>query len=210
MIDVIPGIFAHDSTELIEKIKLVAPFSRWIHLDLADSTYTSSISVLDPKVYKEIITNNHEFEAHLMVSRPDKYIRSLVDDGIKRLVAQVECDDPRLFLDQVRYETVEVGLAIDVSTELEEIEPYLEEIDFVSVLTTEAGAAGLPFQNETIEKIKIIHQNAPDLAIEVAGGINPATAKLVREAGATRIVSESYIFHDPGSIAKSLEALANS
>jgi len=209
MLDVYPGIFAKDQLELLEKIKLVAPHSTWIHLDLADNTLTNSTSVLLPQVYGQIVTDRHSLEAHLMVSRPEKYIRQLADAGIKRLIAHVEAEEPRLFLDQVRYESVEVALAIDVATEIEQIEPFLEELDFVAVLTTEAGAAGLPFQPETLEKIRAIHQSNPDLPIEVAGGLNPATAKLVREAGATRLVSESYIFHQPAKIAAAIADLQN-
>lgn len=215
MLEIIPGIFAEDEQELTEKIALVAQFSPWVHLDIADGTLTNSTSMITPEKLKQIITKFNQpgkelsFETHLLVARPNKLMRAIVDAGVKRVIAHVESEDPRLFLTESRFESVEVGMAIDLATELEQLEPFLEEIDFAVVLTTEAGAAGQPLQQEALEKIKAIRQNFPDLPIEVAGGINDQTIRQVKEAGATRVISDSFLFQNPAKIQQTLELLQN-
>lgn len=204
-IDVIPGILEKEWSRIEEKLRLVTPLVEWVQIDVADNTYVPNETLLkfdklDPAL---------SFEAHLMVSQPEKYIKPLVDAGFKRLIAHVECQDPRLFLEQAKYENVEVGIAIDAATSIETIEPFLEEIDMVLVMTIEAGFSGQEFMTETVEKIKAIHEHFPDLPIEVDGGINDKTAKLVKDAGATRLVSTSFLFKDPGNIAHAIEVLKN-
>ncbi len=209
MIEVIPGILEKDFAEIEKKIGLVTELVDWVQIDFADNTLVPNETFLKFDQFGSLIATypNLSFEAHLMVDYPEKYIRPLVDAGFKRLIAHVEANDPRQFLEALEYESVEVGLAIDGTTELEQLEPFLDAIDVALVMTIEAGASGEPFLPETVEKIKTIHQDFPDLPIEVDGGINEQTAKLVKEAGATRIVSTSYLFKDPKNIAAAIERL---
>jgi len=100
-------------------------------------------------------------------------------------------------------------MALDGDTEIDQVEPFLEEIDFVVVMTAEAGASGGTFLPETVEKIKLIRQNFPDLPIEAVGGITDASVKAVKDAGATRIVATDYIFKDPQHVAEAIETLKN-
>lgn len=211
MIDVIPAIIEKDWAEIERKIKLAAPLVGSIQVDFADNTIVPNTTFLDLPAFAPLIQEYQAvaFEAHLMVANPHKLIRPAADSGFKRIIAHVESADPRLFLDEARYESVEVGMAIDGPTEIEQIEPFLEEVDFVLVMTIEAGFGGQPFLPETVEKIKAIHSHYPDLPIEVDGGINDKTVKLVKDAGATRLVSGSYLFKDPTHIAHAIEQLKN-
>ncbi len=211
MIDIIPGILDKEWVPIDEKVRQVAPLTQWIQIDVADNTLVPNVTLLDFKQFAPYEKEFPElsFEAHLMVAKPEMYIKPLVDAGFKRLIAHVEAHDPRVFLDQAQYEHVEVGLAIDGATEFDQIEPFLEEIDMVLVMTIEAGFSGQPFLPETMEKVKLIHQNFPDLPIEVDGGINDKTAKIAVEAGATRLVSTSYIFKSADGIAQAVERLKN-
>mgnify|MGYP001562348728 CR=1 FL=1 len=217
MIDIIPGILEEDFEEIERRIGWVSPFVSWVQIDVADNTLVPNETCLDFSKFEALIhsqssgqaKHNLSFEAHLMVAEPEKYIRPLADAGFKRLIAHVESHDPRRFLDEATYESVEAGIAIDGPTELEQVEPFLESVDVVLVMTIEAGFSGQALMPETIEKIKTIHENFPDLAIEVDGGINDKTAKLVKNAGATRLVSTSYLFKDPAHIAQAIESLKN-
>lgn len=202
-IDVIPGILEKEWTLIKERLDLVRGLVEWVQIDIADNTLVPNITVLEFSKLDPAFS----FEAHLMVANPEKYIKPLVDAGFKRLIAHVECQDPRLFLEQAKYENVEVGMAIDAATPIETIEPFLEEVDMVLVMTIEAGFSGQEFMSETVEKIKTIHENFPDLPIEVDGGINDKTAKFAKDAGATRLVSTSFLFKDPAQIADAIEQL---
>ncbi len=211
MFDVIPGIFEKEWAGFSEKVALVAPYTSWIHADVLDGTMMEGVTVTDFGKLPELkdAYTNLSFEAHLMVANPEKYITPLVDAGFSRLIAHVESNDPRRFLATAKFEEVDVGLAIDGTTELVEIEPFLEEIAFVVVLSAEAGAPDRPFLPEAVEKVKLLRQNYPDLVIEVIGGITDATVRSVIDAGATRVVSTHYIFRNPGSVGEAIESLKN-
>ena len=208
MIEIIPGILEQEWSKIEERIRLAAPFTPWIQIDVADNTLVPNATFLDFEKFKPIAQKT-SLEAHLMVAHPEKYTRQLADSGFKRLIAHVEGADPRLFLDQARYESVEVGIAVDGPTEIEQLEPYLEEVDCVLVMLIEAGFSGQELQPENLEKIKTIHRNVPDLPIEVDGGINEVTARLVKDAGATRLVTTTYIYKDPQKIFEAIEELKN-
>lgn len=214
-IDVIPGILEKDFAVIETRLKLVAPYCEWVQIGFADNTMVPNTTFLDFSRFSlpsEALAKEGPrpaLEAHFMVANPEKYIKAAVDAGFKRLIAHVESHDPRVFLDQVKYEHVEVGIAIDGPTEFETVEPFLEEVDFVEVMMVEAGFSGSAFLPECIEKIKSIHNYLPDLPIEVSGGINDKTARLVREAGATRLVSSSFIFKDPANISATIDRLKN-
>lgn len=211
MTNVIPGILEKDLTGMKDKIALVAPHVSWVQIDIADGTLINNKTFVAFEELKPVIASTPKlsFEAHLMVASPEKYIHVLVDAGFKRLIAHVESDDPRLFLDEARLESAEVGLAIDGATEIEQMDPFLEEIDMALVMTIEAGFSGQPFLPETVEKVRVIRKHFADLPIEVDGGINAETARLVKDAGANRLVSTSFLFKDPSGIAQAVENLKN-
>jgi len=71
----------------------------------------------------------------------------------------------------------------------------------------EAGFSGGAFLPECVEKIKSIRSYLPDVPIEVSGGMTDKTARLVREAGATRLVANSFLFKSPANIRAALESL---
>lgn len=208
MVEIIPGVLEKEWDMLEERLRLVVDLVDWVQIDIADNTLVPNTTFLDFSKFAPY-AKRISLEAHLMVSQPEKYIKSLTDAGFKRLIAHVEAHDPRLFFDQVKYEHVETGIAIDGPTEFEAIEPFLEEADSVLVMTYEAGFSGQKFQPEQMEKIKSIHSYLPDLPIEVDGGITDKTARLVKEAGATRLVSTSFLFHDPANITAAIERLKN-
>lgn len=209
MYDILPGINETTEDTLLHKVALTVPHTKWIHVDIADGTLAQTHTVTDQSIFARIAKMNPDisFEAHLMVSQPEKYIKPLADAGFHRLIAHVESNDPRHFLDQAAYESLEVGLAIDGPTEFEQIEPFLDAIDYVLVMTVEIGPSGQAFLPETVEKVRLIREHLPDLPIEVDGGIDDKTVKIATDAGATRVVATSYIYRDVKRIAQALAHL---
>ena len=215
MADIIPGIGIgeKDFTGIEQKVKLVAPYVGWVQIDFADGTFVPTKTSWEVEKFAALIKsftgNEHKlsFEAHLMVASPEKYLKQLADAGFRRLIAQVEANDPRLFLEEAQFESVEAGLALDGTTELEVLEPFLEDIDCALIMGGEAGLADDIFQPENIEKVKALHGQLPDLPIEVEEGINRETAKILTEVGVTRLVATSYLFKntDSTNIAAAIE-----
>lgn len=208
-IDVIPEIIETDWSEVEKKVALVAPYVSWVHVCVSDGTMGTDATLSDFSHVPELIKQYPKlsFEARLLVASPEKFVRPLADAGFTRLIAHVESNDPRIFLDAAKFDEVEVGIALDGATEIDQVEPFLEEIDFVVVMTAEAGSAGGTFLPESVEKIRLIRQHFPDLPVEAVGAINEATVKVVKDAGATRLVSNSFLFADKNDIASRIEVL---
>lgn len=209
MIEVLPAPGTVKTFEEFNKrILLVSPYASWIHVDIADNTLVPNETFRDFSVWGEL-PSHLSYEAHLMVANPERYIRQLVDAGFKRLIAHVECEDPRRFLEEAQYEEVEVGLALDGPSPIEELEPFLDEIDVALLMGIEAGFSGQPFQEETIEKIKSLLHNYPETIIEVDGGVNDKTGKLLVDAGVRRLAVTSYLFqyNDPTLIKHAIDRL---
>lgn len=209
MVEVIgaPGTL-QDWAKIEERLRLLEGHVQWVQIDFADNTLVPNKTFMEFAPFKAY-AEKFSLEAHFMVANPEKYIKSAVDAGFKRLIAHIEAHDPRLFIEQCMHENVEIGIAIDGPTDFEQLEPFLEEVDFVLVMTIEAGFSGSKFMPETVDKIKSLHNYLPDLPIEVDGGITDQTARLVKDAGATRLVSTSYLFQDPANIEHAIETLKN-
>lgn len=210
MIDVTPAIFTDDPEVLKSQIAVLAAHTPWIQIDLSDGTMVPNKTFFDLDKFAALFSQvpSVSFEAHLMVDNPAKYLKQLADSGFKRIIAQVECSDPRIFLDGSALESVEVGLALDGASEVEILEPFIEEIDTVVVMTIEAGSAESPFLPESVEKIKNLRHHFPDLAIVAEGNIDERNAKLLTDAGVTRlVVSSDILLKDPGILSQTLAAL---
>lgn len=194
--EIVPGVFEKTWEAVEGRIQEAIPFAKTLHIYLSDGTLGTTETFADPERFKDLVRSYPDvvFEAHILSANPEKLVRQIADSGFRRVIAHVEANDPRRFLELAKYDEVEVGIAIDGATEVEQVEPFLEAVDFVVVMTAEAGDVGGDFLPETLEKIKLIHGNFPDLPIECVGGITDRSIKAVKDTGATRIVSTKYLY----------------
>ena len=109
----------------------------------------------------------------------------------------------------MREREVNVGIAIKPNTSVEEIIPYLDDIDLVLVMLVEPGFGGQTMIEECLEKVKKIRRMRPNIDIEVDGGVNLENSKALIDAGASILVSGSTIFNS-ADIAKTVKALKKS
>ena len=211
-IDIIPGVLEKEWDAVVSRVEQVVPYVKSIHIYISDGTLGTNETFAKPEQFADLIGRYPDivFEAHILSATPEKFIRPLADSGFRRVIAHVEANDPRRFLAESKYDEVEVGLALDGASEVEQIEPFLEEIDFVLVMTAEAGVSGATFLPEAVEKIKAIHQNFQDLPIEVAGGITDRSIKAVYDVGANRMVASSFIYANPAGEELAIQTLSES
>ncbi|MBI4066844.1 hypothetical protein HY407_00520 [Candidatus Gottesmanbacteria bacterium] len=206
MTEVIPAILEKSFPEIERKIHLVENYVHWVQIDIADGTLVDNNTYIETDRYNTfhlsggtdtppISTLN--FELHMMVKKPLKYLDSYMEVGFKRFFAHVEGDQVEDFILKCQEADVEVGLAIDGPTPWEKIHPYLDNIDALLVMAIEAGESGKPYREDTGEKIRKIKEIDFDLPIAVDGAMNEENARKVVAAGATRINSNSYIFKSP-------------
>jgi ribulose-phosphate 3-epimerase len=141
-------------------------------------------------------------EAHLMIEHADHYLPRFLEAGADWITVHVEPEakhDVPATLKQIRSAGRRVGLTFNPATPFSAVEPFLDDIDLLLVMTVQPGFGGQAFRPEMMEKVdraaawKKQHQSSLD--IEVDGGINPETARIAIEHGANVLVAGTSIFH---------------
>lgn len=213
IVDVIPGIFEKDFSKIEKRVTLVAPYVDWIHIDIADNKFVPNTSFTDPASFKALIAESKkDFELHMMVKSPFATAKKWIDAGFTRLIMHIESLSNTQNIKDTMYslknthKDLQIGLAIDHSTSVETVFPFLEAIDTILVMTIKAGFSGQKFMPDLLEKVKVLRAKKYYLPIEVDGGINDETSQLAIAAGASRLISTSYIFNSK-NIKEAVETL---
>jgi ribulose-phosphate 3-epimerase len=196
VVEVIPGLLEADLAAIGAKLKQVEPFVRWVQIDLADGDLVPNRSFSDVAALAQLRSPTN-LELHLMVRHPLAFLAPGLEGGIKRFLAQVEGEGIETFLQECRRCGVEAGLALGMRSPVEMVEPWLDQVDEILVMSVQEGFSGQDFQRAALEKILRIRREHPTLPIAVDGGINPQTAALAAMAGAQRLVATSALFGHP-------------
>jgi ribulose-phosphate 3-epimerase len=145
-----------------------------------------------------------------MVTRPQDILKEWFYTHADRFVVHVELEgDLDEIIKIIKEHKREVGLALNPETSVDKIEKYLDEVDFVQFMTVHPGFQGGQFVEEVVDKIEAFHKAHPDIMIMCDGAINPETASKLVEAGASALVSGSYIIKSE-NIEKAIGELKNS
>jgi ribulose-phosphate 3-epimerase len=202
---VAPSILAADFSQLEAEIHRAAEAGAdWLHLDIMDGHFVDNIS-FGPAVVATVRKHTAlPLDVHLMIEHPDHYLPRFLEAGANSITVHVEPEakhDVAKTLSAIRAAGCGAGLSLNPATPFEAIEPHLEKIDLLLVMTVHPGFGGQAFRPEMMEKVKrardwrAAHQAT--LHIEVDGGINAGTAKLSIENGAEVLVAGTSIFRTP-------------
>lgn len=201
---IIPAINATDFEKvkrmILQAAEFVIPAGGWIHVDVADGKFTESKTWGDPKNLETSgfnFGNLHpiHFEIHLMVQNPEGVIESWLRAGAERAIVHVEAmQDAEVVQEKCREYGAQAMLSSNPETKPETILPHIGKFDYFQVLAVKPGPAGQEFNPMVINKIKFVRERAPNAKIEVDGGMNLRTGKLVKSAGADILVSASYLW----------------
>src|ERR1700737_3619935 len=200
---VAPSILAADFSNLVEEVRKVEDAGAdWIHCDVMDGHFVDNIS-FGPMVV-EVVRKQTKLplDVHLMIEHADHYVPRFVKAGANSITVHVEPEakhDVAKTLAQIGEAGCRVGLTLNPETPLELVEPFLNKIDMLLVMTVHPGFGGQPFRADQMEKVKRAaawnksHERKID--IEVDGGINPETARLSIQNGANVLVAGTSILH---------------
>ncbi|HEU4929944.1 MAG TPA: ribulose-phosphate 3-epimerase [Candidatus Krumholzibacteria bacterium] len=200
---VAPSLLACDFSRLEEEIGAVEKAGvEFLHLDVMDGHFVNNIT-FGPVLVKAIDKlATVPLDTHLMIENPDHYIGPFLDAGADILTIHVEAShDVRRDLRAIRARGKKAGLSLNPDTLLSDVEPYLEELDLLLVMSVVPGFGGQAFMDDVLPNVtkaaKLRDRLGLTFAIEIDGGVNPETASRAREAGADILVAGTAIFRTP-------------
>ncbi|MBE6554042.1 MAG: ribulose-phosphate 3-epimerase [Ruminococcaceae bacterium] len=200
MIYIAPSLLSADFAHLEAEIKRMENAgANYLHLDVMDGLFVPNITFGAPVISALRPHSKLIFDVHLMIQDPIRYIDDFVKAGADIITVHLEsCADPRAALNAIREKELRCALAISPATPVEQLIPYLSEIDMALIMTVVPGFGGQKLIPETLEKVRTVRRYAEShhlkLDIEVDGGIKPDNIHLLTEAGANIIVAGSAIF----------------
>jgi ribulose-phosphate 3-epimerase len=200
MIKVAPSILSADFSRLgVEIGRLASVGADWVHVDVMDGNFVPNITI-GPDVVRAIRPyTDLPFDVHLMIMRPEEYVERFIEAGGDLITIHVEASDAvEGTLEMIRELGARPGISLNPSTPLEKVEPFLEMIDLLLVMSVEPGFGGQSFKPEILPKISSarerVEEDGLNLEIAVDGGINSDTGRRVVEAGATVLDAGSSLF----------------
>ena len=193
---ILPSLLQCDFGDLRREIELLeAAGVQALHLDVMDGLFVPNLSYGMPIVEGIRRYTDLPLDVHLMINRPGDYVQQFVDAGADCLTVHVEVEeDTETLLGQIRDTGVGVGLALNPATPLSDVEPFLSLCDLLLVMSVNAGFGGQSFNPVALEKLAKLKELAPNLPLEVDGGVNLTTIAGCSDAGATLLVAGSAIF----------------
>ena len=209
-----PSILSADFANLGAEVARVAPEADLLHVDVMDGHFVPVITIGSPVVASLRAATDLFLDCHLMVSDPGVLLDDFAKAGANRCIVHVELGDPRPLFDRLRTLGVGVGLVLNPPTPIDEVMPYLDEIDLLLVMSVNPGWGGQPFIPEVLDKVRVaraeIDARGLPVEIEIDGGIKVDTAPIAAEAGCDILVAGSAIFHapDPTGAARAIREAA--
>ena len=192
-----PSMLSCDFSNMGEEIKKISDNGAdWVHMDVMDGIFVPNISFGAPIIKSLKPLTKLPFDVHLMIKNPLKFIPQFVDAGADIITFHLESDsDAFETIKKIKSYGKKAGISIRPSTDISELKLYLNYVDLVLIMTVEPGFGGQKFMPEQMKKALYIKQNAPNLIIEVDGGINLETMEYVKKYPVDVAVSGTCIFN---------------
>jgi ribulose-phosphate 3-epimerase len=212
MVKIAPSILSADFARLGEEIKDVERGGAdYIHVDVMDGHFVPNITI-GPLIVEAIRpVTKLPLDVHLMIENPDQYIEAFANAGADYITVHVEaCRHLHRTIQLIKSTGVKAGVVLNPATPVDSLKHIIEDVDMVLLMSVNPGFGGQKFISSVLPKIRQVKELAdslnPDLEIEVDGGVNEETAKLVIEAGANVLVAGSAVFNkeDRGAAIASL------
>jgi len=212
MTEITPAVLVQDFNELNEKLAKFVNITNLVQIDICDGNFVPTISwpmnPRDRESVQSILDEENglpfweqlDFEFDLMVLNAHKQFEFFARLGARRIIFHLEAETEADFkeflesLDPYFKDNIDIGIAINTTTSIDKLDPFINYIDFVQCMGIEhIGFQGEPFDERVLEQIKNLRHKYPELKISVDGSVNENTAQKLIEVGATRLVIGSAL-----------------
>jgi ribulose-phosphate 3-epimerase len=210
-----PSLLACDFTRLGEELERIAA-ADYAHVDVMDGLFVPNISLGLPILAAARRASELFMDVHLMIERPERYLRDFVEAGADGLTVHVEAT-PHLHraVGMIHDLGRRAGVTLNPGTPLEAVRPVLADVDLVLVMSVNPGFGGQQFIPQSAQRVRTLRRWLDEIGsgaeLQVDGGVTPANARLLADAGATVLVAGSSVFGPDGpqaGLARLREALA--
>ncbi len=213
---IVAGILTDDIEELEKRVQMTVGLVEWVQIDFIDGEYADNLTVAPFEVsLKSFQEKGLKFEAHLMVSEDNlsEWLRQALEAGFNRISTQIESiKDLDVYISLVKESGREIGVSLDLDTRVEIIElGILKKLDVVQIMTVGAGFSGQEFVHNMLWKVRELRElrnKNPELKflIEVDGGVNEKTIKMVKDEGVDLAEVNSGLYNK-GEFSENLKKL---
>ena len=195
-----PSILSADFSRLGEEIAAVeAAGADWIHVDVMDGRFVPNITIGPVVVASIRKATRLPFDVHLMIKSPERFIDGFAGAGADTITVHVEAAAHlHRTVAMIREKGLRAGVSLNPATPLALVEPILPDIDLLLVMTVNPGFGGQKFISGMIPKIaaakRMIQGAAPEVLLEVDGGVHLKNIRSIADAGADVLVAGSAVF----------------
>lgn len=210
-----PSILSCDFGNLERDFELInSSAADWFHVDVMDGVFVPNISFGFPIISALKKVAKKTIDCHIMIVNPDQYIADFANAGVDILTVHYEaCTHLHRTIAAIKEAGMKAGVALNPHTPVSVLENVMADLDLVLIMSVNPGFGGQKFIHQAIEKVKqtknLIAQTGSKALIEVDGGVNMETGKLLVDAGAQALVAGSFVFGsaDPKATIAGLKTL---